>query len=460
MMERTVYDALVRAGDEPTASLWRRLCQALGGPLRIGLVARDLAAARRWSRDHTDPASTIEWVSILLDDEPDVLLDLGGQDRLLGVHALLFLTPMTAPLGQAERQALEGLAASGSPEARRVAIVDEHLLERLSDDPASERAAVYARVEALVPDGWPVARSIDEWLRGLTDDLRHLRARRREAVASFLLASRQTDLDTRTAALHETLARVEADLGREDAALAEERREARRLAAHTLAIVRRQTERLELDLAEFLRQLEADLPAQIHALDDVDLARRTVPHWLTHVVETWMTERLAAWQTAVLDELDELELPDAVGLELLVPALQPAPVKGEARWTDRLGTTAAFGGAAALLMLGMWIPGFVALAGGFALSSVFRGPTDAENRGKLVATAKLAVRQMGEDASRLLEDQLDRLGAAIDALAEDPSESAQRTAARQELEERRAEVLAALDEVQRFRDHLALETLA
>lgn len=445
-MERTVYDALVAAGDEAGAHLWRRLCRDLGGPLRVGVVARDLAAARRWSAATLHRAEQVEWVSVLLDDDPEQVLDLGSQDRLLSVHALLFLTPMTAPLGQAERAALDALADTGAPGERRVAIVDEDLLDKLSDDPETERAAVYARVEALVPDGWPVVRDVPAWTQSLRTDLRHLRTRRLTDVATYLESTREEELNARLQVLASTLDALDEELGREDEALASRRRAARRLAAHTLAIVRRQTELLELDLADFLRELEADLPAQIHAIEDVDEARRTVPHWLSHVVEAWMTDRLGQWQRAVLEELEELELPDQVGLELLVPALQPAPVKGEARWTDRLGTTAAFGGAAALLMLGMWIPGFVALAGGFALSSVLRGPSDAENRGKLVSTAKQAVRQMGEDASRMLEDQLERLGAEIERLAEDSSTEAEQQAhAREELESRRAELLAAID---------------
>ncbi|MCB9668769.1 MAG: hypothetical protein H6736_06450 [Alphaproteobacteria bacterium] len=453
-MERVVYDALCAAGDEAGAVLWRRLVRDLGGPLRVALVARERKAARRWAL-HTELPHAEPVPVVLGDDAPG--LDLGSQDRLLSTHALLFLTPMTAPLGQADREALEALHAGGAPGARAVALMDGHLLARLSDDPEAEREAVYARVEALVPDGWPVLTATPAaWSETLERDLRDLRERRRLEVARFLLGHRLEELAGEEAQVRKALGALEAERGKEDEALAEARRRSRRLAAHTLAIVRRQTEQLELDLAGFLRDLEADLPAQIHALEDVDLARRTLPHWLSHVVETWMVDRLGRWRRDVLAELEELELPDAVGVDLVAPALQPAPVRGEARWADRLGTTAAFGGAAALLVLGLWIPGLVALAGGFALSTVFRGPSDAENRGKLVTTARLAVRQMGEDASRLLHDQLAALSDEIEDLAADDqaSEEQQRRAAREELEERLAMAHASLGRVTTRTAHL------
>lgn len=435
-MERDVYDALCQVDDPAGAFLWRRLARDLCGPLRVGLVARDRAAARRWCLEHATDA--VEWVPLVPTDDQTV--DLGLQDGLLSTHAVLFLTSVTAPLGQAERLSLGLLEDAGAPEERRVGLMDEHLLERLSDDPESERAAVHARVRKLLPPSWPLLPALEPWLASLHAGADALRSTRRRQVANFLLQQRQAELRGHLEEAGARLDQLDTELNLADAALADARRRARRLAAHTLAIVRRQTEQLELDLAGFLRDLEAELPAQIHALEDVDLARRTLPHWLSHVVSTWMTDRLDRWRADVLAELEELELPDAVGVDLLVPALQPAPVKGEARWADRLGTTAAFGGAAALMMLGLWIPGLVALAGGFALSSVFRGPSDAENQGKLVSTAKLAVRQMGEDASRLLADQLEQLSDEIERLAEEGSEEEESRAARMELAARQDEV--------------------
>lgn len=433
-MERAVYEALNATEDGAGAFLWRRLARDLCGPIRVGLVARDRSAARRWCSAHA--LDDVEWVPLVLADDGGV--DLGAQDRLLSTHALLFLTSVTAPLGQAERQALADLEAAGAPAERQVGLMDLALLERLSDDPAGEAEAVAERVRRLLPPHWPLLGAEPaEWLKSLVTRSPELRDGRRAQVAHYLLGQRREELLARTSEVATHLEQLAEELGQADEALAEARRRARRLAAHTLAIVRRQTERLELDLAAFLRDLEAELPAQIHALEDVELARRTLPHWLTHVVETWMTARLDRWRADVLRELEELELPDAVGVDLLVPALQPAPVKGDGSWTDRLGTTAAFGGAAALLMLGLWIPGLVALAGGFALSSVFRGPSDAENQGRLVATARLAVRQMGEDANRLLADQLERLSTEIERLGADEDPHDQGRAARRELDGRR-----------------------
>lgn len=457
-MERLVYDALTAAGDDAGAFLWRRLCRDLTGPLRLAVVARSRKAGRRWL-DRRSFDDRIQPVLLTVDDATQGLA-LGTQDSLLSSHAVLVLTSMTAPLGQGERTTLEVLDEAGAPTTRAVTLADAHLLERLADDPEAERQAVHARVRALLPTDWSLLedgsllRGIDDWAESIDT----LRAARIREVARFLVGQREEALATtathaqgRVDALH---TRLEAD----DAALADDRRKARRLAAHTLAIVRRQTECLELDLAAFLRELEADLPAQIHGLGDADLARRTLPHWLSHVVETWMADRLGHWRRDVLAELEELELDDAIGVELLAPALQPATVRGETRWSDRLGTTAAFGGAAALMMLGLWMPGLLALAGGFALSGVFRGPDDAENLGKLVTTARMAVRQMGDDASRLLADQLEQLTEELASLGEEGEDVARREA-RAALQESLRRALATADHAHTQRQHLT-EVLA
>ncbi|MEZ4319268.1 MAG: hypothetical protein R3F61_17275 [Myxococcota bacterium] len=463
-MERTVQQLLESAGDLAGAFLWRRVCRDLQGPLRIGVVARDPDAGRRLMA-RLPQRDGLEWLPIHLDFEEEAAVSLGSQDRLLGVHALLFATPMTAALGTTERNALSALAAAGGPGFRAVTLVDAELLDEMSDDPAKEREMVVSRLRELLPPDWPLiddsgtvpAGSGDSGVGGWLDSLAATDpARVRQAeVGPFLLSESAEriaeSLDAGKARLHE----VDALLAKEDAALAEARRKGQRVAAHTLAVIRRQTEQLDLDLRQFLRDLEADLPAQIREMDVVQ-ARRTLPHWLAHVVEGWMSDRLAKWRNDVLAELSDIDIEEVVRAELLVPALQPAPVKGEAHWGRRLGTTAAFGGAAALLALGLWIPGLVALASGVAWSAFANGETDEASRQKLVATARAALRQMGTDAQRLLKDQIDQLSEDLEQLA-DEGEEAERTARatlRSDLEERRRQHAGMVDELQRAHSRL------
>ena len=200
------------------------------------------------------------------------------------------------------------------------------------------------------------------------------------------------------------LGRVEGLLAAEEQALEAERKRGRRTAAHLLGAVRRQTERLLVDLRSFLLRLEADLPVQVESVDDLDAVKRTVPHWLHHVVEQWMASRLATWRVDVLTDLAELRLDDddLDRAELLVPALHPSPVKSEGGWGKRIGITAAVGSGAALLVFGLWLPGLLALTGGIAWSALGRAAAEASTRRGLIDAATDAVRGMGHDADRLL----------------------------------------------------------
>lgn len=457
MNARAVQEALEAAGDLAGAFLWRRVCRDLDGGLRIGLAARDDASARRALAQLPEVPGG-EWVLIPVEHDGPASVGLGAQDRLLGVHALVYATPMTAALGTTDRDALASLGDAGAPGARALTVGDAHLLERLSDDPEREREAVYTRIEDLLPDGWPLVRlaAIQEWIRDLADPSRGCVARRRDEVGRLLLDEGLDRLDAAAASERERLAEIEGLLAQEDASLAAARKAARRVAAHTLAVVRRQTEALDLDLQAFLRTLEADLPTQIGAVD-VRTARTVLPHWLAHVTESWMADRLARWRADVLAELEEIEIEEAVHAELLVPALQPAPVRGESQWARRLGSTAAFGGAAALLAFGMWLPGLVALAGGVVWSTFGRSDGDAVNRERLVATARTALRQMGSDAQRLLGDQVAQLSEELDRLADDSEAEhrAARAALRADLTARRAERERVLAEVTAARGKLA-----
>ncbi len=452
-LETTIQRLLEDAGDLAGAFLWRRVCRDLDGPLRIGVVARDPEAGRRMistleASEEDASVQDIEWLPIHLQFEEEATVSLGSQDRLLSVHALLFATPMTAALGTTERQALGALVEAGGPGERAVTVVDAGLLDAMSDDPERERQQVFARLRELLPDDWPLLEDtgITGWVKrvasmgGASGDAA---ARRRAEVGPFLLAESADRIDDNRTIARTRLSEVEALLDQEDAALAEARRQGQRVAAHTLAVIRRQTEQLDIDLREFLRELEADLPAQVRELD-VAVARRTLPHWLAHVVESWMSDRLAKWRKDVLAELEDIDIEEVVRAELLVPALQPSPVKGEARWGRRLGTTAALGGAAALMALGLWIPGLVALAGGVVWSTFQRGDSTEASRAKLVATARAALQQMGTDAQRLLQDQIDRLTDELDALADEGEEAERKARAtlRADLEQRRVAAAA------------------
>src|SRR5690606_1739063 len=114
---------------------------------------------------------------------------LGTQDRLLGAHALLWATPLTAALGTWERKALTALDQAGAPMRRAVVLADAHLLARLSDDPEREGAEVHERVAALLPGGWDLQEEIDvvAWLRAAEDERDALAAQRRAAVSRLLL---------------------------------------------------------------------------------------------------------------------------------------------------------------------------------------------------------------------------------------------------------------------------------
>ena len=430
-MERHVGDALRASGDVGGAVTWSQVLEELAGDLRVAVTAGLGENGPRWRRALPDVPG-VEWVWIEPGGDG---ANLGAQYRLLGSHALVFLTPITSPLGQLDRESL-GVLEQGGPTERGVVLADEALLERLSDDPEAERALVVSRLEELLPDGWQAldrARLVG-WLEALRTHPQ-LRAARRLGVARFLLGDRLER--ARSSLEHERglLTSVEARLAGADETLDSLHQQARRWAAHTLAILQRQTAELALDLAAWLRELEADLPNQLAAVEDVAVLRKTLPHWLSHVVESWLDDRIARWRLQVLAELEELELEDPLHAQLVVPALQPGHVRGETRWGSRLAATAAFGGAAALLALGLWIPSLLAVAGGIAWSTAQRGSSEAEDRRTLLISARDALRQMGHDAERLLGEQLDQLQHELASVSAELPAAQEHRAARTLLEQ-------------------------
>ncbi len=451
-LDRRVQQALDAAGDATSALLWRRVCHDLHGPLTVGLLAADDASLRALRRHVESMGRTdVRWVEIPVDDDASAP-SLGVEDRLLSCHLLAAATPYPRALGAQERARLAALGPL-APGRRQVVLVGRELLDRLSDRPTEEAAEVLERALAVAPDGWPVLpeHALASWLQPLLADRGPLARARSVEVARLLLDGARSSLDEERAALQGELDELTTLLGAEDDALDAARREGRRTAAHVLAAVRRHTDTLLVELRAFLTELERDVPAQADTVESLPVLRRTLPHWLHHVVEGWLTERLDRWRVELAHDLEEVGVDRALAAraELVVPSMAPGPVHADGSWTSRLGATAAMGGGAALLLAGLWFPALLAVTGGLAWSTLGRTARDAESRRNIVDAAVEALRAMAADAERLLSDQLDHVEGQLAELeseaARDHSEA--RRAIRERLEARRAatsDALAAL----------------
>jgi hypothetical protein len=418
-MEREVQRALQDAGDHAGAFLWRRLCRDLDGGLRVTLAARSRVPIRSLE-EQLDTPHVVE--TIAMTDGDDEAAGLGIQDRMLGCHAVLWVTPYSTALGSGERERLAELVQLGAPTARAVVLEGAELLARLSDDPDAEGHDVRQRVRSLLGDEW-VLLEVDEvaaWLDARAADASGNAKGRRREVARVLLRdawARASDAHTRAEGL---LAAAESQLTAEHAVIDGARQRGRRIAAHMLAAVRAHTESLLVDLRDFLVQLEARVPAEVGTLDDAEQVRRVLPHWLHHVVESWMTDRLGSWRAAVLTDLAEVHVTEdeVPAPDLLAPALHPAHVHGERDWSGRLAATAAVGGGAALLVFGQLLPGLLAITGGIAWSAMSRRARSSENRRLLIESAQAALRQMGQEADGMLRDQLVQIEADLSRVAD------------------------------------------
>lgn len=425
--ERMIQEALAAAGDPSGAFLWRRVCRDLDGDLRIGVVAQDEGVATRLVRSLQED-ERIEWVTLRVEEAGGSSLSptLGTQDRMLGVHALVWATPVNAPLGKRERSGMAALIEAGAPRRRAVAIADLELLAKMSDEPDQEAADVLERVSALASD-WEVFRSDDlrGWIESVRSSHTELIGARRRTVAQLLLTDARRRAAEAVEQAQADVSRAEALLASEDEALEEARKAGRRVAAHILGSMRRETEALLVDLNAFLVALEHDLPGQVEAVPRLERVRRTLPHWLHHVVEDWVEDRLDLWRARVLEDLAEIQLDDEDldRAQLLVPALHPAPVRAEGSWGQRLGVTAAVGGGAAMLLMGLWIPGLLAVTSGIAWSTLGHRAAQAGTRRALIEAAVDAVRGMGVDADRLLRDQIEALEDELDGLGEDRAQT-------------------------------------
>ncbi|MFK7928873.1 MAG: hypothetical protein AB8H79_11845 [Myxococcota bacterium] len=423
-LQSSVDTALKHAEDPSAILVWRRTCRELASGPRVGVAALTASAAVR-AVEHLSTAGTGVGMAALGFDPDEDSGDAPPmvRDALLGVHTVVWATAASQPLGARERTALRQIAGATGMERGLILIVDTHVLERMSDDAAAELQSVRERVAAQAPDGWRVCVQGDAELQTFFDvvrvDQEHLTRQRHHHVARILLDSAHRGLEAGIVHEVEQVALLEASLASEDEALDRAREAGTRAAAHTLGVLRRRTEELRMDLREFLREIEADVPDQIGSLADVETARRVLPHWLEHVVQGWLRDRLASWRVQVQADLAHVRVADEAlaHADLLLPAVHPAPIPSEGRWRRALGLTAGVGGGLVLVAFQLWIPALIAASGGVAWSMLDRdgaGP----RRERLQERAVDAVRQLGLDADRVLGEQLQRFEDQLSTLGE------------------------------------------
>jgi hypothetical protein len=419
-MERQIADALRFAGDQGGAFLWRRICRDLSGGLRVGVASLHTQLSER-AIEQLKTQVTAEWVALTI--EAGEAASLGAIDRAMGVHVLLWATPAHAPLGGEERAAIEALTLAGAPNRAAVLLAEMHVLKRMSDDPEAETKEIKQRAQDLLGDAWQVLLPDEAmaWLLQARKDLPDLVIQRRGDVSRLLLVEARRSADSTLAAATEEVERIQALIRQEDADLDEVRRKGKRAAVHLLSAMKRQTERLIIDLAEFLTHLESVIPDEVASVPDLDQVQRALPHWLQHVTERWLGDRLGQWRLDVAQELEALPLTsdDLVRAELLTPGLHPAPLARERDWTTRLGATAALGGGAALLLMGLWAPGLLAVGGGLGWSQLRHAAREGRSRTALTESAIVAVRQLGAEATSVLQDQVDHAQESVADLGEE-----------------------------------------
>jgi hypothetical protein len=442
-LESWVDLALRDADDGEAAAAWRRAVRELRGGPRIGVGAGTGTAVVRAVDTLGARTPGVQLVALVL-DPPEVEVPhvpSAVTDALLGVHTVLWATPVGQALGARERRALSVIDAAVRVEARWVVMVDVVALERMSDHPEVELRQVRERLTDEA-GGWQVA-SEDE-VPAIAASLRarhsEMTAHRLSTVARVLLDGAVERLDRAIAEEQGRVARLEAAANAEEGALDEARRLGERAAAHTLGVLRRRTEELLLDLRGFLRDLEGDIPGQVRAMADVEQARRMLSHWLDHVVQGWLSDRVAAWRVAVAGDLRDVRVSDeALALaELILPELQPPPFPSEGRWRRAVGLTAGLGGAAVLAAFQLWIPAAVLAGGGLAWSMLDRDPATTRQE-RLIEKACEAVRRLGIEAERALDEQLQGFEARLAGLG-----SSRRERASAERAEDRARVEARL----------------
>src|SRR5690606_18199682 len=104
--------------------------------------------------------------------------------------------------------------------------------------------------------------------------------------------------------------------------------------------------------------------------------------------------------------------------------------------TTRLGATAAIGGSVALALMGMWIPALVAASGSLGWSAFRAEARKTKTRAALHQSALAAVRQLGPELKRVLDDQVNAAEAALGDLGDERADAhrSEHRTARAELE--------------------------
>lgn len=372
---------------------WGHVQQVLNGPLRIAVGGADSAAIHRVI---AALPSTVEGVALSADSS------------LLTVHAAVWLTSATTPLPQSERLLLDALA--DAPADAVIVLTGAHVLDQMSDDPDSERAAVSARVSAVAPAPWRVVPDLDAYITSLSAP--DLRASRLHAIGERLLDLAQQDAATAHAELDHTLATQTARAARLTTEHTANQRLSAQTAAHVQGSLTQHTETLRAELSAFLYELERALPAEIAAAPDPATAAVHLGPWLTEVLHQWFDDATARWHAAVATDLADIA-DDALldALHLLTPASTAS--SGEARpWRHRLLVSSAIGGGAALALAGVWAPGLSIAAGGIAIAGATRW-RDRPTAASVTEQGIVAVRITGRDSLAALDTQLAELARTL-----------------------------------------------
>ncbi len=410
-MERSIEKSLGQAGDFAGAAAWRRSWGALGTGIRIAIAGTDATLVHRLARGL--PADAHAVVMVVDPAEPEAAVDL-----LLGAHGIVWATPATAPLAATERSVLTHLA-DAAPIDRVVVLADIAALGKMSDDPQAELTAVHERLDAHLDQGWTRCDDMIAWAQVLTTDARTRTRERRQAVARLLLDGARLHTDLVLTDLHATLDAKTMALEQAQSNAEEAHTRASRTAAHVLGAVHRNTDKLLIDWSAFLYELEDSLAKEMHQVADVAVLQHALPKWLAHVVEEWVEQRMHAWEVSVREDVAELQLDDGWlrAAALVAPAMHPGPVRARGGWKHRLAVTGALAGGAAMLAFRLWLPGVAALAGGLLLGGIPRPGREEATREDLLVAAQRALRALGAEAKRLIDEQQLAIEHRLQALA-------------------------------------------
>jgi hypothetical protein len=370
---------------------------------RILLLATEAGLLQRTAHALGQTPFDASWEPVLVGSA------LPDRDALLTADLVLWLTPVTAPLAASERSALEALTGLPLPHDRFLLIADTALLSRLTDEPATELALVLRRLIGLAPPGWALLVQ-DDLVATLQARGADLVARRQAEVEGWLTEQARARLRDRLDDLTDRAERLQAEASAQQAEDDAHAEAVERSVTAWRGAARRQHEHLLVALRGLISELATDLPAQIAAVPDRAAARQALPRWLADVVSGWLDEALEEANARLAEDLagrPGLEALDAVSL--IAPHVHPEQVP---RATDRrahLGARTALGGGLALFWAGLWAPGLLALAGGFAWASALERTDAHPEVESLVRHGREALRSLGQELEHAMEAQRDHL---------------------------------------------------